>query len=345
MRNCARTAALLVIALGLAAGFTFAQAPATDNRALLKQYAAELQKSPDDFALREKIVKLATQITPAPPIPEEARRHYVIAKTLLKDAQKPEDFNDVVAEFRSALLAAPWWGDAYGELGMILKSAGRYDEAMTALKLYVASNPGEEKARGAQDEIYIIEAKQKKASREADAQAQAQAAVESAARAEEARHQQNRDVVARFKRIVSGKVYDRNLGSASNPNRGDSVGLNEREFNGKYWWDWGKACMRFVFEDERILFCFITDDGATKSNAPSYVGTPNGPNFEDIVWEVPDIKYANMTESWDGRTMKKRVWARFMDNSGGIFFSMDRPVNGSSYDPDTRYDYWWFRAR
>ena len=344
MQNRVRIAALLVVLIGLTAATASSQAPATDNRALLKQYTAELQKTPDDNALREKIVKLAGQITPQPPIPEEARRHYVIAKTLLKDAQKPEDFTDVVAEFKTALLAAPWWGDAYGELGMILKSAGRFDEAMAALKLYVASNPGEEKARGAQDEIYIIEAKQKKAAKEADAQAQAQAAVESAARAEEARHQQNRDVVARFKRIVSGKVYDRNLGSASNPNRGDAVGLTEAEFNGKSWWDWGKSCMRFVFEDERILFCFITDDGVTKSGAPSYVGTPNGPSFEDIVWEVPDIKYAGLTESWDGRTMKRRVWGRFMETSGGIFFSQDRPVNGASYDPGTRYDYWWFRA-
>ena len=155
-----------------------AAAQAADPREILKQYVAQLKQTPGDNALREKIIKLAQQISPPLPIPEEARRHYVIAKTLLKDAQKPEDFGDAIEEFKSALLVAPWWGDANGELGMLFEAAGRYEEAIAALTLYIAANPGEKKARGAQDEIYIIEAKQKKAAREEESRAKAEAAKE-----------------------------------------------------------------------------------------------------------------------------------------------------------------------
>jgi len=35
---------------------------------------------------------------------EEARRHYVVGKTLFEGAKKPEDFNDAIAEYR-----APCW--------------------------------------------------------------------------------------------------------------------------------------------------------------------------------------------------------------------------------------------
>ena len=40
----------------------------------LKHYIAELQKSPDDQALREKIIKLALTLNPKPEIPEAAER-------------------------------------------------------------------------------------------------------------------------------------------------------------------------------------------------------------------------------------------------------------------------------
>ena len=138
----------------------------------LAQYVADLQKTPSDTALREKIIKLARDMNPPPAIPEEARRHYVIAKTLTKDTTKAEDCAEPIAEFKSVLLIAPWWGAANGEFGMLLEAAGRYDEAMSALKLFIATNPGEEKARGAQDEIYIIEAKQKKAVKDKELVAQ-----------------------------------------------------------------------------------------------------------------------------------------------------------------------------
>ncbi len=337
-----------------------AAAPAAKSapREQLKNLVEQLQKSPADAALREQIIKLSKLVKPPPPIPEAARRHHVMARTLLKEAKQPEEFAEAIGEFKSALLAAPWWGEAYNDLGQALGSVGRYEEAIGALNLYVATMPGGERARLAQDEIYTLEAKQKKAlkeeetrklaaAREEEARAQARAEAERAARAEAERHQQTRAVVARFKQIVAGRVYDRLAANWEKPNYKvvyTMTGVNEREYSGSVWYNWGNACQKFVYEEERILSCFITDEGRTLTEAPSYVGTPHGPNLEDIVWEIPDIKYENGSSSWDGRTMKKRVWAYFNQSTGGITFSGDRPLD-SSYDPQSRYSYMWFRPR
>ena len=113
----------------------------------LNQYIADLQKNPSDYALREKIIKHVQTMRPAPAIPEEARRHYVMAKTLSDEAKKVEDFNDAIAEFRGALLAAPWWAEANRDFGLTLEAAKRYDEAIAYIKLYMATNPGSDRTR------------------------------------------------------------------------------------------------------------------------------------------------------------------------------------------------------
>jgi hypothetical protein len=127
----------------------------------LNQYISELQKNPNDYVLREKIIRYVQTMKPKPAIPEEARRHYIIAKTLFDGAKKAEDFNESITEFKSALFVAPWWIEANRDLGLSLEAAQRYDEAIIYIKLYMAANPGDDRTRAAQDEIYKIEAKKK----------------------------------------------------------------------------------------------------------------------------------------------------------------------------------------
>ena len=161
---------MILVLLALPAFAVRAETP----QALLNQYISELQKNPSDAALREKIIRHVQTMKPAPAIPEEARRHYVMAKTLSDEAKKVEDFNDSIAEFRGALLVAPWWAEANRDFGLTLEAAQRYDEAITYIKLYTATNPGIERTRAAQDEIYKIEAKKKlagKAAKESSPQA------------------------------------------------------------------------------------------------------------------------------------------------------------------------------
>jgi len=155
----------------------------------LMLFLADLQKTPSDDALREKIIRLACGMTPPPAIPEEARRHYVMATTLFRAAKKVEDFGGSIDEFKGALLIAPWWPEANQNLGLALEAAQRYDEAIAALKLYLAANPGEKDARAVQDEIYKIEAQKQLATRSKaeEAESAAKKAAEEARAAAEAR--------------------------------------------------------------------------------------------------------------------------------------------------------------
>jgi hypothetical protein len=149
-----------------------ANSPSTP-RQKLKEYVDVLQNTPDDVELRQKIVKLAATLKPPPAIPEEARRYYVKAVAIQKDAKTPEEAALAVNAYQQALLLAPWWADGYYNMSSALRLAGRYEEATTALKLYLASNPKD--ARAAQDRIYAIEGEQERAAAEQTARTQKEA--------------------------------------------------------------------------------------------------------------------------------------------------------------------------
>jgi tetratricopeptide (TPR) repeat protein len=152
-------------------------AQSSNPQQTLNQYVADLQKNPNDYALREKIIQHVQAMKQKPAIPEEARRQYIMGKTLFEDAKNAQDFRDATEKFRKALLIAPWWPEANRDLGMALQAAQENDEAIRALKLYMATNPGEELSRRARNEIYKIEARQEKAAKEKTA-AEAQVRVE-----------------------------------------------------------------------------------------------------------------------------------------------------------------------
>jgi tetratricopeptide (TPR) repeat protein len=148
---------------------SLAQSPSAQQT--LMQYVSDLQKSPNDYALRQRIVEHAQTMQPAPAIPEQARRHYVRALTLFEDAKQPSDSAEAVEEFRQALLIAPWWGEAYMKMGLALETAQRYEEAIASLKLFMATRPHAELLRKTQDEIYKIEARRDRAARTSSPQA------------------------------------------------------------------------------------------------------------------------------------------------------------------------------
>ncbi len=131
---------------------------ATSPREELAQMVEQLQKTPTDNALREKIIKLAQGVKPAPTVPPEAKRSFVMGGTYQKEAKSPEDFALAVKAFQDATTAAPWWGDAYYNLSVALESAKRYDEAKGALTLYLLTQPKD--AEQAQERLYAIDAKQ-----------------------------------------------------------------------------------------------------------------------------------------------------------------------------------------
>ena len=155
-RSCLLRILLTLIAL-FAAGLIHAQSP----RAQLNQLVTQLQGSPGDNVLRERIIKLAQEIKPPPAVPEEARRHFVEGTAIAKSAQNAPQQVLAVQSFQEALKVAPWWGDVYYNLAVAQELAGQFDSAQDALKLYILTNPGEKEAREAQDRIYAINAKKR----------------------------------------------------------------------------------------------------------------------------------------------------------------------------------------
>jgi tetratricopeptide (TPR) repeat protein len=157
--------------LGLVAS-VHAQSP----REQLKSMVEQLQTKPGDNALREKIIKVSQEVKPAPAVPPEARRAFVMGGTYQKEAKSAEDFALAIKAFEEAAAAAPWWGDAYYNLSVALESAKRYDEAKDALTLYLLTRPKD--AEQAQERLYAIDAKKTMAARAVAASAAAAIAFE-----------------------------------------------------------------------------------------------------------------------------------------------------------------------
>ena len=118
---------------------------------MLQQFAA----NPTDAA-RMRVIQLAQAMGTQPEIPEEARGHYVMAVVFANSAEDSADFERAIAEYKAALLTAPWWGDAYKKLASAQTLAGRYDDAINSLIFYQAVEPSD--ARSTQDEIYRLKA-------------------------------------------------------------------------------------------------------------------------------------------------------------------------------------------
>ena len=123
----------------------------------LSQLVAQLQKSPGDNALREKIIKLAVTMKPSPDIPEDARRPFVKGNTAIKNASAPDDYANAIKLYQEALLLAPWWADAYFNVAKGQELHQDYDAAIQSVKFFLMTSPPATDARDAQDHIYALE--------------------------------------------------------------------------------------------------------------------------------------------------------------------------------------------
>jgi len=129
-----------------------------------QQAVAAYQQS-STLPAAEKVIRLAAAMPQLPPIPEEARKHFVRGTALFKDAKSPEDYKQVVDEFTQAMQLAPWWPDARYNFALALEAAGDYASAILNVKLYLLFKLSGTDARIAQDKIYALEAKQEKAAK------------------------------------------------------------------------------------------------------------------------------------------------------------------------------------
>ncbi|HEY3326361.1 MAG TPA: hypothetical protein VGK14_04255 [Novimethylophilus sp.] len=116
-------------------------ANAESPRVQLRQMVERLQKSPDDNTLREKIIKLAMKMNPMPALPEEARQRLVQGSKMFGAAQNLEDYRRAENEFKRAILIAPWWADAYCQLGEAQSKAGERPAAISSFESCALGTP------------------------------------------------------------------------------------------------------------------------------------------------------------------------------------------------------------
>ncbi len=143
---------LTIVCVGLWPGVS-----SGDSNKQLRQLTEELRRSPDDIALREKIIKTALKMKPAPTISEEAERHIVRGVAFFTKATDATAYKKAIDEFQAAADAAPWLATAYYNLGVAQEKAGLYAEAIQSLKLYLLAAPNAKNAREVKNQIYALE--------------------------------------------------------------------------------------------------------------------------------------------------------------------------------------------
>jgi len=148
---------LQMLVLTIAAGNFAANALAQSPRDQLKQMVEQLQKSPNDNALREKIIKLAQEMKPVPAVPEEAERFEDRGQFAFKSAKLSTDFLDAAKEYEKALVVAPWVPGYYSDLCTIYEKAGKLAEGKRNCEFFLMSAPPAHEARDARRRIAGIE--------------------------------------------------------------------------------------------------------------------------------------------------------------------------------------------
>ena len=171
--NRPRRSILLSVALMVLAALFMgaATAQAQSPQQTLNQYVSDLQKNPNDYALREKIIRYVQTMKPAPGVPDEARRFMNRGMAAAEGAKTESDYRDAIQEFQKAVNIAPWLGSGYRNLAVVQDKAGQYAPAVQNLKLYLLTNPPPADAEAAKSLMDKIEYRQEKAAKESSPQA------------------------------------------------------------------------------------------------------------------------------------------------------------------------------
>lgn len=324
-----RICAAALLALGL---MTTSVSPAQAQTAqeTLGQYVSDLQKTPTDTALREKIIKHVQAMKKKPAIPEAAREHFVMAATFVEQATDVSGYERAIEQYKSALLAAPWWADAYKKLAIIQKTAAHYDDAIASLNLYLLTQPAD--ARDAQDEIYKLKAL-------------GQTAKEEASRKQQEAQQRDapKALLRQLKAQYDGTTYGFLWCSHATQSTCFSevgtfpCGCNESEFYGSNWYSRDDMPHRISFpEDGTILITYTW----LNQQYSKLRGTPKGPAITDIAWDI------NLTGGSGAAPKWEPAWIELQDGLNQIIYSPERvaagaarPIDNSLYNPNLRYSY------
>ncbi|MDP2158607.1 MAG: hypothetical protein Q8K68_12970 [Nitrospirota bacterium] len=110
-------------------------------------------------------------MSPAPSVPEEAKKYFDRGMAAAEDAKNEKDFKDASDEFQKAVNIAPWLGAGYRGLAVSQEKAGQYSAALQNLKLFLLTNPSAEDAEKAKTLRNKIEYRMEKAAKESSPEA------------------------------------------------------------------------------------------------------------------------------------------------------------------------------
>ncbi len=112
-------------------------AHAQSPRDQFQQMMEQLQQSPNDTALREKIITLAPTLKPAPALPDAAVTNEGRARFAFGHAKSENDYLVAAKEYEKAVAAAPWVLNLYSDLCMAYEKAGKFVDAKRNCGFYL----------------------------------------------------------------------------------------------------------------------------------------------------------------------------------------------------------------
>ena len=126
-----------------------------------KAYASLADRSREQ-SLWKKITALYRSFPTKPSPPDDARRLMIRGQAAVEMAKSAGDFDGAIREFQRAAAKAPFWPDAYYNLGMVQGKAERYDDAVQNLQKYLDLAPTASDAEEVKTLIYQFEYKKEK---------------------------------------------------------------------------------------------------------------------------------------------------------------------------------------
>lgn len=128
-----RVLAFSILAALIVATSVHAQSP----REQLQQMVEQLQKTPNDNALRERLIKFGAEIKPPPAVSDEAIRYEGRGQFAFANAKSEDDFLEAAKEYEKAVTVAPWIQGYYSDLCKIYEKAGKLEDAKRHCGFYL----------------------------------------------------------------------------------------------------------------------------------------------------------------------------------------------------------------
>lgn len=299
-----RTRILLAALLSMTcAGPVLAQASGEQ----LRQMVEQLQKAPDDSALRERIIKLARELKPSPAIPEGARRFLGRGIAAFETAKDTEGFRQAMQEFQRSADVAPWWADPYFNLGQSAEKAGDLKAAMAAYRFYLAASPDSADADKVRTHMYKLEFLAEQKDKEKAAQA----------RDDETRKKRQAwaaDIVSWLRTNYGGRLERQSICYAGNAD------CTAQDAEGRNWssvlTEDSSSSPNLVRENRRFTYA-VVGPGLDQIQlelpyfSNSFCGVPSGPDLASVRWTYcgKETAYKNFTAEFEfAKSRDNKPW-------------------------------------